>query len=311
MLRASIDIGSNSILLLILDFDAESNYQEIVNESRVTSLGRNLDKTGVFSDESLVDSRLALEQYCEIIKDHKIDPRDVIVTATEAARVAGNASVFFSSIQNELGFSVSIISGEGEAYYTALGVSYDVSSAVSGEQNNIIIMDIGGASTELIEISKNGEKLDIVRSVSLPVGSVRATDWLLESESFFEEKLSQILLKEIEAYKTKKIICVAGTMTSVAAMIKGSKSFNAGEIHNVSFSISALSNLYNRYSLKSEEDVLQDYSFLGKRSATIVGGMKAVLRIFDFLSVEDFVISTYGLRYGVLFDGGIDERFIK
>jgi exopolyphosphatase/guanosine-5'-triphosphate,3'-diphosphate pyrophosphatase len=307
MLKASIDIGSNSILLLILDIDDKNIYREIENESRVTSLGKDLDKTGVFSKKSLGDSRVALEEYSIIIKKHNINIENVIVTATEAARVATNAETFFSSIKGDLGLQVTIISGEGEAYYTALGVSYDV----EGIEDNVIVMDIGGASTELIEISKEKTGIDIVRSVSLPVGSVRATDWLLESEANFEERLSKILVSDIANYKTKKIICVAGTMTSVAAMIKNVKHFNANIIHNSSFKISALGELHDRYSDKKGEEILQDFSFLGKRSATIIGGMRAVLKIFNFLEVDDFVISTYGLRYGVLFDGGLDERFIK
>lgn len=307
MLSASIDIGSNSILLLILDISHNGTYREIANESRVTSLGKDLDKYGVFCEQSLNDSASALSDYCEILKSHNIDLSSVIVTATEAARVAKNASQFFLKIKSELGLSIKIITGEGEAYYTALGVSRDISSS----QGSIVVMDIGGASTELIEISKKDKSIEIVSSKSMPVGSVRATDWLMESETLFENKLSNVLTKDIKKYKTKKIVCVAGTMTSVAAMILGLEQFKADLIHNSTYTKNDIVELCGKYSSASREKILEDFPFLGKRSATIVGGIRAVLKIFDFLDVEEFVLSTYGLRYGVLFDGGLNERYIK
>lgn len=120
-LRASIDIGSNSILLLAGDFST-STYKELLNESNVTGLGRELDKNKAFLDIAMEESFHVLKQYAKQVINIGIDPSEVIVTATEAARVANNAARFIERIKRETGLIIQIISGKGEAYFSTKGI---------------------------------------------------------------------------------------------------------------------------------------------------------------------------------------------
>ena len=305
MLKASIDIGSNSILLLILK-EKDGEFTEVENCSHVTRLGKNLDKTGIFSQESINDSMAALKNYSQILHKYNIDPESVVVTATEAARVAKNSKEFRDRVYKEFKLKVTIISGEGEAYYTAAGVC-------GGQKNykkKSFIIDMGGASTEIIKINQeNG--FEIENSISLPIGSVRSTDWLKQSINYFNEKMDNLLSSDVEDYKTHEVIAVAGTMTSVAAMIKCKDNFDISKIHNSQLTLFDLNLLYNENKNMETNDLLEKYPFLGKRAENILGGLQAMIKILNFLSVERVVISTYGLRYGVLYSGGINERFIK
>ena len=111
MRRASIDIGSNSVLLLAADLDESGNkiLSELLDLSHITSLGKDLDKTKKFHTDSMNATYNALVEYKKELKKINIFPETVLVTATEASRVATNASEFFLKIKEELGFKITII----------------------------------------------------------------------------------------------------------------------------------------------------------------------------------------------------------
>jgi exopolyphosphatase/guanosine-5'-triphosphate,3'-diphosphate pyrophosphatase len=170
-LRASIDIGSNSILLLVGEFDG-STYKEIRNESNVTTLGRDLDKTGLFHSESMSDSFDVLLEYSNIAKECGVKPENIIATATEASRVAKNAPEFFREVYVKTGINVQIITPAAEAYYSTKGIMFNSEF----NEDQICVMDIGGASTEIIKLSTKSNK--ILKDFSMPMGAVRITNWL-------------------------------------------------------------------------------------------------------------------------------------
>jgi exopolyphosphatase/guanosine-5'-triphosphate,3'-diphosphate pyrophosphatase len=305
-LRASIDIGSNSILLLIGDF-SESNYKEIRNESSVTALGRDLDKTGVFHEESMSCSFDVLKDYAAIAKSCGIKPENIITTATEASRVAKNAPEFFERVQSETGINIQIITSEAEAYYSTKGIMFNTTF----EEDEICVMDIGGASTELIKLSTKKNK--ILKDFSMPVGAVRVTNWI--EENCFQENLDKVLKdynKNFQEVKSKKLFCVAGTMTSLAGIFLGLSYFDEKKIHGLNMNTSDIHSMVNSYNSFSKLDFLKEFPFLGKRSATIFGGLLVATAIFKELGVELVEISTYGLRYGTIEQGRIlDEHLVK
>lgn len=295
MIRASIDIGSNSVLLLACEFNQKIE-KEILNLSHITSLGKDLDKTGVFHPESMHATYEALKNYRDELKQIGHKAEDTIVTATEAARVAKNSKEFFEKIKNDLGFNIQIISGEQEAYYTALGVASGIDA-----QGECIIMDIGGASTEFIKLNLDSKKID--SSISLPVGSVRATDW--KKEGVFQEKLNEILKNDLSKYQTQNLICVAGSMTSLASMYLGKKVFNDKEIDGLKINFSEFKLFAHELQRTNVEELLLNFPFLGKRAPMVAGGSKVAELLGDKLNITTMQISTRGLRYGVLIAGGI------
>ncbi len=303
MNRASIDIGSNTVLLLVAKVTGDT-FEELENESRVTGLGRNLDKTNAFLPVAIEESFSALEEYSQLIKKHGLKASDVIVTATEASRVAVNASEFFGRVSKELGLTVRIINGEGEAFYTSYGVVKG--SDVEGDE--ITIMDIGGASTEFIKVAV--DPFEVISSISLPFGSVRATDW--HGDGVFEQNMFEILSSsKISEYKSPHLLCVAGSMTALGGMIKGLDKFDPKAVNGTSIGFNQFLSFGESLKGISHEKLEEKFPFLGKRSKTIVGGAMLGQIIGQTLGVKTFQISTLGLRYGTLLSGGIDERFCE
>lgn len=304
MRRASIDIGSNSVLLLAVDLDDTGSItNEVLNESFITSLGKDLDATKKFHPDSMQATYEALRTYKGLLDKIKFPVNQVIATATEASRVSTNSREFFKKIKDELGFNIQIITSDGEAYYTALGV---VSSLGSAEED-IVVMDIGGASTELIKI--NTAPFKIVNSVSLPVGSVRATDWKKVGE--FDQKLSEMLMLDISEYETKKLVCVAGSMTALASMYLGQREYVDSKVEGMQISFSSFQEFSRDLQKTTVENLLMLFPFLGKRAPMVGGGAHVAELIGSKLKIETMKVSTRGLRYGVVCTGGINEQYLS
>lgn len=300
-MRSSIDIGSNSILLLILD----DENKIIEQESNVTGLGRGIDETGVFSKVAMEESWDVFEDYAKICKKHGIKLSEVTVTATEASRVASNSYTFFEKLKNEIGFCVTIISGEGEAYYSTMGILFD--EKIQDEE--LVIMDIGGASTEIISV--NAKDKTIKSSFSMPIGAVRMNNWNIKNIQTSEmERVFSDFSNQLADNKRDKLYCVAGTMTSVGNMYLGHSDFKELEVNGLEFTMKDLVNIHNMYKNISEEEILHKFPFLGKRAATIKSGLKLSVSICKKLEVAELYISTYGLRFGTAIAKDIKNEFI-
>jgi len=292
--RAVIDIGSNSVLLLIAEVEDGKITKELCDKSHITSLGRDLDKTLHFHQDSMRDTILAFEDYAKEVDFFKIPRSEVKLFATEASRVAKNAEEFFKKAYSTFGFKVKIIDGNEEARLTTNGVLSDFQSNV----DTCVVMDMGGASTEFITV--NVKKQKIINSKSLPFGSVRTFNWIQAGE--FEEKMKHVLEEKLDDYSADEIVCVAGGMTSIASMFYGHKVFSANEIDGRKIKVSDLKVFFESIKSKSPEELLSDFSFLGKRAIVINAALEAALLVFNKLGVKRICISTKGLRHGALLE---------
>jgi exopolyphosphatase/guanosine-5'-triphosphate,3'-diphosphate pyrophosphatase len=304
-LRASIDIGSNSVLLLIADL-SHGRFKEIVKRSEVTQLGRELDKTKQFHAESMQATIDALRSYKEDCDREGVPSGSIIATATEAARVAENAQDFFARVEAEVGIKIHVITSAAEAYFSTKGILFNSKF----EADVITIMDIGGASTELIKV--NTKNFQILESISMPIGAVRATQWL--SDGLFVQNLQKVFLDyrtDLDKFQTPLLYCVAGTMTSLGNMQLQRKEFVEDDVHGLVLKGEEVDQMFKKYSETPEEEFLAEFPFLGKRSKSIRGGLHLVYHISHRLLVRELSISTYGLRFGTILEGKIKKEFIQ
>lgn len=302
--RASIDIGSNSVLLLIAEI--ESGKVNILSKrAEVTMLGRDLDKNKTFHEESMLATMEALSSFVRECEQQGVAPDSIVATATEASRVAKNARDFYSQVEQKLKLKVKVITPEAEAYFSTKGILFnsDFNSEV------ITIMDIGGASTELIKV--NTKTYQIIETISMPVGSVRGTQWL--EEGLFVQNLQKVFLdfrNDLDKFQTKELYCVAGTMTSLGNMHLQRKEFIEDDVHGLVLKTEDVENLFKKYSGFSPDLFLENFPFLQKRSRNIRGGLHLVYHLTHRLFAKELTISTYGLRFGTLLEGGIGEEHL-
>lgn len=303
-IRASIDIGSNSVLLLIADI-SNGKFKEIAKRSEITSLGKELDKNKAFHPESIKATYEALESYVKDCEAHGVSPENIIATATEAARVATNAIPFFQEVEEKLKLKVLILSSDGEAFYSTRGILFNSKF----DSDIITMMDIGGASTELIKV--NTKTYQILESISMPIGAVRSNQWL--DDQLFVQNLQKVFLdfrNEIDKFQTKDLYCVAGTVTSLGNMQLQRKEFIEDDVHGLNLKSEDIDALFKLYSTTTPEVFLEKFPFLQKRANSIRGGLHLVYHLAHRLLADRLIISTYGLRFGTLLEGKIKKEYI-
>ena len=178
---AAIDIGTNTILLLIAEKEGDV-FHDIVDVSTIVRLGEGLVNSGSLKKEAMSRTIDALRNYLDMTVSNEVGK--VYCVGTAALRSAKNGREFVSSVKDMFGLDIEIISGREEAYYTYLSVRNDPVVRHAG----MTIIDIGGGSTEIID----GTDKEFAGYVSLPVGSVVLTDSFVFHDPPEERELQSV-----------------------------------------------------------------------------------------------------------------------
>jgi len=227
---AAVDCGTNSIRLLVVRHDGD-HTEELARETRLARLGQGVDATGEFHPDALERAFVIFREFAAIIAAH--GPAETRVVATSAARDVSNRADFEAGVREHLGVDPDIISGDEEARLSTAGVLSGVDVP-----RPVLILDIGGGSTELILVDEG----DTIRhQVSLNIGAVRVRERFLPSDpptadevaaarAFIEEQIdgSGIAFDEVAT-----AVGVAGTATSFAARRLGLLEYSRSAVHEV------------------------------------------------------------------------------
>ncbi len=295
---ASIDIGTNTVILLIADVDRSDNsLQSLHNEYRMPRIGKGLEPDGEISEEKLNLLFPILTEYKAIIEKYGCEK--ILVTATNAFRLASNSKEISAEIKDKFNFDVNIISGEVEADYAYLGAQSG--TEISGSS---LVIDIGGGSTELIF----GNRSEIFFKKSYPIGSVIATEKYLEHTPPLPKEIEQLELKLEEIFKEvtekskpEKVIAIAGTPTTLACMVKGLKEFEEAEIDGSDLTAADLQNLVSEIKNLQPEQIKKTFgNVLNGREDIILGGALILKKIMEIIDLDKVMVSSRGIRYGAI-----------
>jgi len=295
MKLASIDIGTNTLLLLVAKVEDSKIIKVICDEHRIARLGEGLDKTGFISKIAIDRATEILQSYGKLIKEYSV--QDVIISATSAMRDANNGSDVKKLLENAIGYPINIIAGTEEAKTSFLG-SIERTDLVKD-----IVLDIGGGSTEVVLGNKN----EIIKSTSMQIGAVRLTEryfptHISKKENY--EKASDFIKTELsklgELEFDGDMIAVAGTPTTIAAIDLGLPQYNAHLIHNHKVTKQKLENIVNIFISKTREELINDYNVHPNRADVILGGAVILLEFLKYIQKSEFIVSCKGLRYGLL-----------
>jgi exopolyphosphatase / guanosine-5'-triphosphate,3'-diphosphate pyrophosphatase len=228
---AAFDCGTNSLRLLIADLDARTGEMtELVREMRIVRLGQGVDRTGRISEESMVRTFAALDEYSVLVGEHR--PTAMRFCATSAARDAVNAAEFMTGVRERLGVEPEVIDGDEEARASFAGATR-VLGDVPGP---VVVVDIGGGSTELILGAPDGT---VTAAHSLDVGSVRMTERHLHDDPPTAEQVAALRADvdavldgcRVDPLQAHTVVGVAGTVTTVAAGALGLPAYDREKIH--------------------------------------------------------------------------------
>ncbi|MFQ5687028.1 MAG: hypothetical protein ACE5GV_10245 [Candidatus Scalindua sp.] len=299
MFRASIDLGTNTCLMLLAEVESGQIKKVLGDYARIIRLGEGVDQTRSLQSEAIERTFTCLAEYKEIISEAGILPGDVVCVATSHARDVSNGEDFFNKVEAECGFKFRVISGKDEARLSFIG------SLLPGmDPSNYAVVDVGGGSTEFVTAKED-------RSVNL--GSVRFTERYLKSDPVNDEeyticldaidnKLEKLMdwRNSIPAYM--QMLAVAGTATTLASWHLRQDEFNAAEVERVQLSKEALQQMVKDLKSMTVAERREQVGIEPKRADVLLAGAMIMWRTMEKMSFQTCKISSRGLRYGVLMD---------
>jgi len=297
---AIIDIGTNTLILLIARLTG-SKMQVLHDEAIITRLGQGISQNHFFISEAMARTLAALKKFKAICDHQKVSK--IIAVGTAACRNAANANVFLNNVKKECGFKVKVISGEDEAEATFSAASRDF------KKNKIIVVDIGGGSTEIIESLSTNKKT----AISLPIGSVKLTEQYIRHDPIQDEEY-QILEKGIdlvlqdemdslfeENYERHTLIATAGTAATLATLDRKLKKYVPEKVHGYELTQAHLQKIIVTLKALSVKDRTKLPGMEPLRADVILAGSLLLSKILTYFSKESCLVSDRGLRYGVLY----------
>jgi exopolyphosphatase/guanosine-5'-triphosphate,3'-diphosphate pyrophosphatase len=226
---AAFDCGTNTIKLLVADLDPATDEEvELVRDLRMVRLGQDVDRTGRLHDDALARAFAAIEEFAAVVASHDVDV--VRFCATSATRDAANADVFTQGVEERLGVTPEVLSGDEEARLSFMGAT----RTLPDREEPTMVVDIGGGSTEVI-IGDAHRSLDIgsVRMTERHLASDPPTpDQVRQASEAIDEALDTLPAYDVQVEKARTFVGVAGTITTVTAMALDLPEYDRSAIHH-------------------------------------------------------------------------------
>ena len=287
---AIVDIGSNSIRLLIAGKTDDDTITELDRQANVTRLGQGVDTSGRLADEAIERTYTVLADYAERIEQHDCDTR--IAVLTSAVRDSDNGQEFAQTIEQRYGLTPHVLEGEEEARLTYLGATSERDPA---DTTPTLVLDIGGGSTELII----GAGPEVRFRVSTQAGVVRQTERHLPDDPPTHEQL-EALSHDVRAILTDNVpnelrtavkhgIAVAGTATSLAAIAQHLDPYDPEKVHGYELSTDECDRILDELSAMTLARRREVPGLHPDRAPTIIAGVlifKEVVRLFGLTKIE-------------------------
>ena len=294
----AIDIGTNSMRLLTTDLidNKLTNRKKYVNTTRI---GQGVDENGFITEEAMDRNINALKEYHDKCLDYGCEK--IYCMGTSALRDSKNRSEFIKRAKDEAGIDVNVVDGEIEAKLGFSGVTNGID-----KEGDILVIDIGGGSTEFIFGNKEG----IERNVSINIGALRLTEKYLSegySDSAFSDmrKFINEQIKDIVAYlNEKEITCVCGiggTITSLSAVNQNLEVYSMEKVHGSVITREEVQKMMDKFVSCSDEERKHINGLQPKRADIIAAGTEILICIMDNLSKKDVVVSEYDNLEGIAY----------
>jgi exopolyphosphatase/guanosine-5'-triphosphate,3'-diphosphate pyrophosphatase len=298
---AAVDVGTNSVLLLVAERGADGVVHPVREEADITRLGRGVDRTGVLSPEGMEATLEVLARFAGMARTD--GARALVVTATSAARDARNGAEFLARAHERTGATVEILSGDEEARLSYLAVAQDF-AAEAGEAG-LLAIDVGGGSTEFV----HGRGRQLLFRKSLDIGSVRLTERCVRSDppgAADQEAIRDAVrtaLVALPAFPREiRVVGVAGTVTSLFAIAHAIEPYDASRVHGGWLPVEDVARVRTRLCALpvAERRVLPGMQ--PKRADVLPAGALLFETALAHLGVGGARVSDRGLRWGVLLD---------
>lgn len=294
MRTAVIDIGTNTLLLLVVDNAAT----RIVDLCRFGRLGKNLDATGRLDAASVAASLEICREYRAVLDAHGVQTPTVI--GTQALREATNATDFTAPAEQILGAPIEIISGPREAELAFLSVARTFPDLAGSPY---VVVDVGGGSTEII--TTDGTR--VTSAVSVPIGAVRLSERHLTSDPPTTAELAA-LHADIDAHLAPlalphgvPIVGTAGTATTFASVALQLADYDPDAVTGVRLSPAEVTDVADRITRATVAERRTMPGMEPARADVIAGGLAIYARLMQRTQSPALITCDRGIRWGLAF----------
>jgi len=299
MKAASVDIGSNTVRLMIASPGADGKMTLLHRDRAITGLANGLDSSGCLNHKRVEHTLDVLAAFTERIKAEAVEVDRVFIAGTSAIRET--RSDFITKALELTGFKVKVLKEAEEAALAASGVLYSFP-----EVEEALLLDIGGGSTELIKVE--GGKVS--RSVSLPVGVVKLMERHLHSDPPTGEQVASLVQDSKEtatrmidelgiAPDGARLIATAATATTVAAMDLGLKQYDSVMVTGHKTELVKLKDMFRRLIAIPSARRLDIDGMEQGREDLIIPGLALTIEIMEAAAIDATVASDTGLLEGL------------
>jgi exopolyphosphatase/guanosine-5'-triphosphate,3'-diphosphate pyrophosphatase len=296
---AAIDIGTNSVRLLVADLDDPAGpLVTIDRRMRITRLGQGVNASRRLAPEAIERTLGVLREYRAAIDEH--GAARVRATATSAARDSENRDEFFGPASEVLGVVPELLTGEEEARLSFMGATIELAAPAP-----YLVVDIGGGSTEFVFGTSAPEALR-----SIDVGCVRVTEQWLHSDPPAPEELSNAVsavrdeLADVQRAvpmlsEAATVVGLAGTVTTVAAVEQGLHEYDRDRIHHFRLTRAAAEEVFRTLATEPIADRRHNPGLEAERVDVIVGGAIVLVAIFRTFELTEMLVSEADILDGL------------
>jgi exopolyphosphatase/guanosine-5'-triphosphate,3'-diphosphate pyrophosphatase len=297
-----VDIGTNSTRLLVADV-ADGAIDERDRRSQVTRLGAGVDTQGRLADESMQRVFATLDAYAQAMDDEQVpaDARPAVLTS--AVRDAANGADFSATVCERYGLDARVIAGEEEARLTFRGATHGRDRQ---DPAQLLVIDVGGGSTELVVGTAAGE---VGFHVSLQAGVVRQTERHVAHDPPEPHEL-QALADEVRAIvetqapadvraSVEQAVAVAGTATSLAAIDQELEPYDPSRVHGFVLELAECELLLARLAQLPLAERRAVRGLHPDRAQTIVAGLVILIEVLRAFGLGRVEVSEHDILHGV------------
>jgi exopolyphosphatase/guanosine-5'-triphosphate,3'-diphosphate pyrophosphatase len=297
---ATIDIGSNTILLLIGRITTQRTFEVLLDTGETTRLGRGLQQAGGKLDPMSIRASIdCLKRFRSLCQREGV--QKIVAVGTNALRTARDADHFVQLVHKECGIIVRVIIEQEEALLSFLSVQQDPRMPAEA-----VVMDVGGRSTEYI-LRKDNKPSPPLHCISLPLGALQLTEEFLHDDPPSHKEVTKLRNKidktilHIPPHIEGALVGLGGTATSLGSMHLGLDIFDQERIHGLLLKIDDLRTHVKELQEKDQARRKQIKGLSPERADIILAGTMIILSSMERLQKETIHISCRGLRYGLFY----------
>jgi len=309
---AAIDVGSNSVRLLVAEYDPASGLTTVDELKDQPRLARGLAATGCLDDDAMARAMETLRRMRDVCQRRGV--HRIAAVATAAVREAENGPWFVRRVRQELDIPLRIIDAETEAALSYRSVAHHF--PLAGER--ALVADIGGGSLELIGAVDGLVEL----TLSLPLGAVRLTELYLPGDRPPYKEVAAVrplirkhLKRELpwREWAGATVIGSGGTFTTLGRIVQARRGLSpADPVHGVEVTAAEVEQLIDWLASRSSEQRRQVPGLNPARADIILAGLAVTAELLDWIRGRSLTVSAFGLREGLLLEmAGAEEPLAR